>query len=30
VRSWTYSPATKDGVPVKTRITVRIDFQLKP
>ncbi|MBZ5639587.1 MAG: TonB family protein [Acidobacteriia bacterium] len=27
VRTWTYSPATKNGVPVKTRITVRIAFQ---
>ena len=27
VRTWTYSPATKNGVPVKTRITVRIVFQ---
>jgi protein TonB len=30
VRSWTYAPATKSGVPVKTRITVRIDFKLQP
>jgi TonB family protein len=27
VRTWTYSPATKNGVPVKTRITVQIVFQ---
>jgi protein TonB len=27
VRTWTYSPATKNGVPVKTRVTVRIAFQ---
>ena len=27
VRGWTYDPATKDGVPVKTRVTVQIVFQ---
>jgi protein TonB len=26
VRTWTFTPATKNGVPVKTRITVRIEF----
>jgi protein TonB len=27
VRTWTYSPATKNGVPVKTRLTVQVAFQ---
>ena len=30
VRTWRYKPATKEGVRVKTRITVAVTFQLQP
>ena len=29
IRQWTYSPALRDGVPVKSSVRVRVEFRLE-